>query len=144
MTWHTTPETQGRTGRAAEAFSPHLPLRPRRCPLYPRKRTNRRRLDLSALCQKPTFALQQFARSQHHFCSLWLALGTSGKAHREHGAFAWFAHRQSKTYHHPSADSYYYSSPMPSSICRLSSGTRLMNRRTVRDNIACTRVSIIA
>src|SRR6516164_9437748 len=29
------------------------------CPLYPQKRTNRRRLDLSALCQKRTHAPQQ-------------------------------------------------------------------------------------
>src|SRR6516165_4423249 len=29
------------------------------CPLYPQKRTNRRRLDLSALCQKRTNAPQQ-------------------------------------------------------------------------------------
>src|SRR5262249_20099023 len=29
------------------------------CPLYPRKRTKSRRLDLSALCQNRTHALQQ-------------------------------------------------------------------------------------
>ena len=29
-------------------------MSPRQCPLYPRKRTNKRRLDLSALCQKQT------------------------------------------------------------------------------------------
>jgi hypothetical protein len=31
------------------------------CPLYPQKRTNRKRFDMSALCQKRTYALQQFA-----------------------------------------------------------------------------------
>jgi len=30
------------------------------CPLYPRKRTNGRRLDLSALCQKRTLRRPQF------------------------------------------------------------------------------------
>src|SRR5262249_22323886 len=36
---------------------------PSTCPVRLRKRTNSRRLDLSALCQKPTYAVQQTAPS---------------------------------------------------------------------------------
>ena len=39
---------------------------------------------------------------------------------------------------------YCYSSPMRPSIRRLSGGTRLMNRRTIRDSIARRRLSTIA